>query len=183
MQTVEEYYSKYKDELPEGFQFQLSDVDASLISRYAAEVKTPNCYVEVGTFHGGSALVARDSASPDVKVYTIDITDNYKLKHRNDIEFINMSSLKAAAIWDKPIETLFIDAHHDMAGIDFGAWERHLVKGGHILFHDCGSLLRTSSPLVYRDCQIIANTMSDIYQVVYAPKIEDPTSICVIKKL
>ena len=47
-------------------------------------------------------------------------------------------SCKAAKKWKKPMRLLFIDGLHDYKNVkrDFLLWEKYLVKGGIIAFHD-----------------------------------------------
>jgi predicted O-methyltransferase YrrM len=87
--------------------------------------------------------------------------------------------LQAAKDWDKPIAVLFIDADHEMAGVDFGAWEKYLIPGAIVLFHDYA----VHSPNVISDCKGIIR--DDSYcKVIYAPPLESriDTSIFIIQK-
>ena len=179
--TIYEIVNQYADDLSlsDRFEIRLGDGDAWLLQEYVAKINPPNCYVEIGTLHGGSALVARDAAKPEVEVYTVDWEDIYKLKHRQDIHFIHAPSLDAAIDWKKPIGVLFIDGHHELAGVDFGAWDKYVVKGGYILFHDYAS----HSPKVISDCRAIVTCTSERYKIIYEPSEGKPTSIFVIQKV
>ena len=111
---------------------KLSSGDMEVLLKYAKGAKR---YLEIGTANGGSALLAKTAAE---EVYTIDIDQNsFKFQGIDTgINFIVGDSLKIAETWDKPIDVLFIDGNHNNAYKDFQAWERFVVKGGYILFHD-----------------------------------------------
>ncbi|MCF6287453.1 MAG: class I SAM-dependent methyltransferase, partial [Candidatus Hydrogenedentes bacterium] len=53
---------------------------------------------------------------------------------------IQAASREAAAEWNQPIRLLFIDGDHsyEASKEDFELWERHVVPGGLIAFHDIG---------------------------------------------
>lgn len=125
------------NEIPHGFDTtQLSFGDKETLNRYISKIKFPNCYLEIGTFHGHSAWIASES-NPNIEIYTIDILDQFKLKDNKQIHFINKSSVEASMEWDgKPIGVLFIDGDHTKALEDFISWEKYVVKNGIILFHD-----------------------------------------------
>jgi hypothetical protein len=62
--------------------------------------------------------------------------------------------------------------------MDFNAWEKYVVRGGVILFHDYGN----QSPNVVIDCDEIAKRTD--YEVVHAPVWGDGgTGIFQIRKL
>ena len=47
-------------------------------------------------------------------------------------------SKNVAKTWDMPVRLLFIDGDHDYDSIkdDFFCWEKHVIEGGVIGFHD-----------------------------------------------
>lgn len=105
--------------------------------------------VEIGSFMGGSTiLLAKASKIANKrKVYAIDPFDTYfptSLKNIKNagvddwIIPITKTSIKAAKNWKKPISLLFIDGNHSYGYVktDFLLWEKYLVKGGIIAFHD-----------------------------------------------
>lgn len=49
-----------------------------------------------------------------------------------------MTSFEALSVWRDPIRLLFIDAEHSYEAVkgDFLGWEKHVVSGGLIAFHD-----------------------------------------------
>lgn len=161
---------------------QLTEEDITIIKNCVKEIQSPNCYLEVGVYQGGSASIALESANLDVELYGIDIIDNFKLKDTR-FNFINKTSVDAAKDWKKPIGVLFIDGNHDCAGEDFLAWEKFVVKGGYILFHDYA----LHSPLVVKQCDELVRSNKN-YKVLFTPKLfkkhGDPnTSIFKVIKL
>lgn len=124
-----------------GFKAEIKQLpqDIDVLSKYFKQLKPKDVYVEIGTNEGGSALIGLIASDPEVEIHTIDPVNIYKLRFTR-IKFYNDSSLNVAKTWDKPINLLFIDgAHHgDAPYNDFKAWEKFVVKGGYILFHDYG---------------------------------------------
>lgn len=49
-------------------------------------------------------------------------------------------SHQVAQTWDKPVRLLFIDGDHSYEGVsrDFADWEKHVIPGGVVCFHDVG---------------------------------------------
>jgi len=160
------------------FDIQISEGDAETLREYIKKIKLPNCYVEIGTHEGGSALVARDAVKDKVEIYAVDILDNFRFKRVKRIKFIHSPSVEAAKDFDKPIQVLFIDGDHNSVKYDFEAWSKYVVKGGHILFHDYAA----HSPLVKIHCEQILKDGG--YELVYRPPvIGGASSIFQIKKL
>lgn len=90
--------------------------------------------------------------------------------------------------WNKPIGVLFIDGDHTKAGEDFEAWEKFVVPGGIILFHD---YITDQDVSVVKDCDRLVIPNKN-YLVLYMPKLPEDkrlrrkineTSILQIKKL
>ncbi len=178
---------------------ELSMLDIQFLQKYVSEIELPNCYVEIGTREGGSALFAR-LANKDIDIYTIDpkpILDGWKI---NPIEFkihsIVGKSLEIVKDWNKPIGVLFIDGNHKkeqgpMAKEDFGAWEKFVIEGGIVIFHDY-----SPSPLwkdVFKDCNEVMEETKDKYNLIFKPDFNNPikfpsslkvygTSFVIIKK-
>lgn len=158
---------------------QLTEDDKKLLIEYSNKIELPNCYLEIGVYQGGSASVVLESAKPEIELYGVDILDNFKLKDTR-FNFIHKASLEAVRDWNKPIGMLFIDGHHDEAGEDFNVWEKFVVGGGYILFHDYAR----HSPRVIEDCDKIY--VNKNYKVVRCPRFINDTmqsSIFIIKKL
>ena len=121
--------------------------------------------VEIGSFCGKSTIVlasAARSANASARVYAIDphegvvgaedglddlsvIAPTYEQFQRNiadaglseTIEPIRMHSYEVP--WRSPIAFLFIDGLHGYANVarDFFHFERHLLDGAYVAFHDC----------------------------------------------
>ena len=153
---------------------QLNQFDKKIIQKYCATIKPSNCYVEIGTSEGGSALVARGATKADI--YTIDI-NNY---HPDipDINFITKPSVEVAETWNKPIGVLFIDGNHQDAKKDFLAWEKHIVKGGYILFHD---YIIEGGFTVVEDCDELFVDNPN-YELIYRPLGRNNTRIFIVRK-
>ena len=92
--------------------------------------------VEIGTLHGGSAVMLSDSKA---KVYTIDV--NPRLEVEGDFELIKGDSIEIAKTWKRPIDLLFIDGNHTYEGVrdDIASWLPFVRDGGVVIFHDYGS--------------------------------------------
>lgn len=155
--------------------------DCNTLIKYIKEITPPNCYVEIGTKWGGSAILAKAFVPKGVDVYTIDCTEppveTRKLKE-SGIKFFHEYSTDLEKVWGLPIQVLFIDGNHNEALQDFNAWEKHVVKGGIILFHDYAK----HSPNVILDCDKIAERKD--YEVLYRPVWGDSdTGIFQIRKL
>lgn len=174
--------------------------DVSVIRNYAKKITPPNCYVEIGTKNSGSTLLAKTAIKEGVLIYTIDPHDNryhFKDKSRADkldnelgVCFINKTSEEAAKGWNKPIGLLFIDGDHTKAGEDFEAWEKFVVPGGIILFHDYITDPAEKCSVI-EDCKKFVFSNKN-YKVLYLPDLpknkrirglSDETSILQIQKI
>lgn len=154
---------------------QLNPFDKEVLQKYCATIQEPNCYVEIGTDEGGSALVAKGATK--APIYTIDIRKKYNFVDP-DINFITERSEEVASKWDKPIGVLFIDGNHTEARQDFLAWERHVVPGGYILFHD---YIPDDSFTVIKDCDELFFDNPN-YELIYRPLGFNNTRIFIVKK-
>jgi predicted O-methyltransferase YrrM len=154
--------------------------DCEVLIKYTNEINPPNCYVEIGTKCGGSAILIK-TFNPEIDVYTIDCTEEPVEKEKLNelgIRFFHEYSERLAEVWGKPIQVLFIDGNHNEVLMDFNAWEKYVVKGGIILFHDYAF----HSPNVIKDCNEIAKRKD--YEVLYTPfDGSGETGIFQIKKL
>lgn len=157
---------------------QLTDQDKAILQKYARHIPEGGNYVEIGTWHGGSAMHAMLVAKNSVDIYTIDYFDQFKFKDSR-IKFINKLSEEAVKDWTLPVHLLFIDAGHDLAKQDFAMWEKFLVPGAFVLFHDYAH----HSPKVVSDCEEILVEYPN-YELVYRPELsKGETSIFQIKKV
>ena len=150
--------------------------DQEVLKEYISKIAEPNCYVEIGTHEGGSALFASENTKRPV--YSTDIIN--KLTFEPKFNFILGNSLDVAKTFDKPIGVLFIDGDHFQAGKDFEAWKDKVVKGGYILFHD---YLEHTEWCVTTDCDNIMEKYKDEYEVIFKPNLPaDNTSILILRK-
>ena len=153
---------------------QLNPFDKEVIQKYCATIESPNCYLEIGTDEGGSACVARGATKADI--YTIDFTKEHPTIP--DINFITDKSVVVAETWDKPIGVLFIDGNHTEAKQDFLAWEKHVVPGGYILFHD---YIPDETFSVIKDCDELFYDNPN-YELIYRPLGFNNTRIFIVRK-
>ena len=131
-------------------QVELTDLDKEFLQKYVSAIPKHGVYVEIGTKYGGSAEFAVNS-NPTIEVHGVDIDDTYLEYSHPRFVFHRVPSVEMSKGWSQPIDVLFIDADHDMAGIDFAAWKHHVKDGGIVIFHDYA----IHSPKVIRDCDAI----------------------------
>lgn len=174
--------------------------DVEVIRRYVKEILPPDCYVEIGTNNSGSALLAKTATKEGVQIYTVDKEDKRysfrdsvradKLDKELGINFINSTSLDAVKNWDKSIGVLFIDGDHTKALEDFEIWEKFVVQGGIILFHDYITDPAEKVSVVEDVDKILLTNKN--YQVLHKPQLSEDkklrglseeTSILQLKKL
>ena len=158
---------------------QLKIDDIKVIRKYVNSISDDNCYVEIGTKYSGSALLAKTAIKQGVEIFTIDPVDeryHFTDKSRADkldkelgIHFINKTSLDAVKKWDKPIGVLFIDGDHTKAGEDFLAWEKFVVPGGIILFHDYINDPAEKCSVI-DDCKSLVLTNKN-YEIIHVPNL------------
>jgi len=131
-----------------------------LLNDLGARVRS-NCIVEIGSYLGRStiALAAGSLAGHRAPVYAVEPHEaahgalggrfgprdratlfRNLLQHKvtDVVHIVNLRSTAAARGWDRPIALLFIDGDHRYEAVraDFEAWNRQVVSGGAILFHD-----------------------------------------------
>lgn len=147
---------------------QQTENEIKVLTEYTKGLTAP--YVEIGTLEGGTADLARKNTN--VPVYSIDI-DLSLVSPRDDITFIKGESLEVAKTWNISIGLLFIDGNHFIARQDFEAYEKFVVPGGYVLFHD----YQKAFPEVVRDCDLIRKNPN--YEVAREP---GDTSIIVFRK-
>ena len=152
---------------------ELSVLDIQFLQKYVHEIELPHCYVEIGTRFGGSTLFAR-LANKDIDIYTIDPMPDWSLWKADPIEFnihsIVGKSLEVVEKWERSIGVLFIDGNHKrangpMAKEDFYAWEKFVIRGGIVIFHDYDK-----NPIwddVRKDCDEVMEENKDRYDILY----------------
>lgn len=180
--TLEKHQEGY---LINGVLALLKQKDIELLTEYTKKIEKPNCYVEIGTHLGGSAILA--SENTDVPIYSIDPT-NKKTKELSEnprFNFIHKESLYCKDDVKDPIGLLFIDGDHFIAGKDFEAWKDKVVKGGYIIFHDYVLHPEWS---ITKECNSIIEKYKDEYKVIFKPVLDtgwrgQETSILVLQKI
>ena len=158
----------------------LTDIDKQILKEYIRKIKNPNCYVEIGTYQGGSALIASEITKQPV--YSIDIVDNLDSELKEKFNFILGDSLEIVKNWDKYIGLLFIDGDHTRVGEDFEMWKNKVVDGGYILFHD---YCQHPEWNVVSNCDSIIEKYKNKLEILRIPLLvaNERSSILVIKKL
>ncbi|MFN2416330.1 MAG: class I SAM-dependent methyltransferase, partial [Pyrinomonadaceae bacterium] len=139
-----------------------ADLLIAVTSRALKDLPAPHRVVEVGSYCGRSTVVFGSvvkALRPDAKVYAIDPHDGrvgatgqrstktaptlekFQWNIRNaglteTVELIQKYSHEVE--WGDPISLLFIDGLHDYANVarDFFHFERFVVEGGYVAFHD-----------------------------------------------
>lgn len=106
----------------------------------------------------------------------------------NKIKIIKDYSYNVARKWKNKIDFLFLDGNHEYFEVlrDFIEWERFLVKGGIIIFHDSNHPLKNCSKEGIKKgtwgpsllCKQIRNEMKNRYIV-----IDKKDSVTVFKKI
>ena len=134
----------------------LADAEASLLARAVRQAvrSLPDApaVVEIGSFCGKSTvalgLALRDIKRRDLKIYAIDPHASFlptleSLRHNigeaglQDLVVV-VQKLSFEVEWARPICFLFIDGLHDYHNVarDFDHFERWVVPGGYVAFHD-----------------------------------------------
>jgi len=163
-------YQELREKMTLGLdKVRLYEPDYEVISKYAALVETPNWIVDVGTYMGGSSEVMALSAKPDVKIWTVDcremVPKEYQEANKDRISFNFRDSVSAGIEWTEPIGFLFIDGDHSKAINDFDAWNKHVILGGYVAFHD----FHPAMEWMIRDCIRVLN--NNDYKMLHFPDI------------
>lgn len=162
-------------------EFLQTDRDKEILKEYTSKIEKPNCYLELGTHHGGSALFAVENT--ERPVYSIDNICKLQdeLLCNPKFNFILGNSVDLAKIWNKSIGLLFIDGDHFIAGKDFEVWKDKVVGGGYVLFHD---YIKHAEWNVTADCDNIIEEYKSEYKLIYKPdNTKDKTSILILQKI
>jgi len=199
--------------------------EAKILFDLAKTVPSRGVVVEIGSYKGGSTILLAKGTkiAGREKVYSIDSFMDYDEmkpwwngkkvpKHASNIFWSNikraklddwvvpiyMTSEDASVGWDKPIRLLWIDGGHDYCQVrkDFFLWEKYMVEGGFVVFHDtCDSESKASATgmpfkkilgpaLVVREFILSSKRWGNIKTVdsiTYAQKIRHATNIDVLK--
>jgi hypothetical protein len=127
----------------------------------AREANSLGVIVEIGSYQGLStiALAKGSLKGHSIPVYAVDPHDyadpegGITFCSRDNVAFlknilfanvadiirpINLKSWQVAIGWEQPIGLLWIDGNHEYEAVrkDFDVWEKFVVPGGHIAFHD-----------------------------------------------
>lgn len=145
----------------------LSEKELLTLFYYAFFQKKNGLIVEIGSFKGKSAVCMATALKkagrpekviaidPHINTHQPDVVPAYQenesyqsfLKNlsehqvREYVEPIRATSQNAANGWNRPIRLLFIDGSHRYEDVllDIQLWERWLIRGGILIFHDTGS--------------------------------------------
>jgi len=110
---------------------------------YDRVARAPENVVEVGSYHGGSAVIlARAGArrltliDPAARPELLLSLARTGLLHR--VHLLSYTDAQLWHLWDSPISFLFLDHEHEYlsARNSLVAWRRHLVPGAEIAVHD-----------------------------------------------
>jgi predicted O-methyltransferase YrrM len=142
----------------EGF---LDPIEERCLQWAASRMPTDGTIVEVGSYHGKSAVnlaYAVRKRGGNARIYCVDTWRNENIEFARNVDvyqrFLDNTSTYHSIIttlrgrsedvgtaWDKgPIDVLFIDGDHSFEGVtkDIRAWVPHVKRGGLLLFHDSG---------------------------------------------
>ncbi len=140
----------------EGF---LHPIEEQCLQWAAAQVPKGGTIVEVGSYHGKSAVNFAHAVRKNgnaATVYCVDTWRNENIEQARNLDVFDRFMANTAPYadvivpmrgrseevgvrWDKgPIDVLFIDGDHSYDGVvrDIKAWMPHLRRGGIALFHD-----------------------------------------------
>lgn len=110
--------------------------------------------VEIGVAEGVSAMAMRQTMAPDGTLYLIDPFHLSRLpalnftkrtarravasSRRGKVVWLEQFSSDAAKTWNRPIDLLVIDGDHaeSMVQRDWDEWNRFVLPGGLVAFHD-----------------------------------------------
>lgn len=140
----------------EGF---LDPIEERCLQWAAAQAPAGGTIVEVGSYHGKSAVnlaYAAKKSGHGARVVCVDTWRNTTIEHAMNVDVFDrflentaqyrdvITTLRGRSAdvgkeWDGgPIDVLFIDGDHSFDGVtaDIRAWVPHVKPGGLLLFHD-----------------------------------------------
>ena len=143
-------------------QTQTTRAERELLASFLSGAKR---VVEIGVFEGFTTHMLAEQADADAVIYGVDpfatgrlgiswgerIARSYNRRHSaNDkIRFITKSSTEVGDDVPTPVDLVFIDGDHSLAGIsaDWAYWSERVAHGGIIALHD--TLLTLDKPKDY----------------------------------
>jgi predicted O-methyltransferase YrrM len=148
----------------------LSDAQGRALYEAAARTTGRGAIVEIGCWKGRSTVwLAAGARRAGRRVYAIDphrgsredpsaetlaeFLDNLRRAGvAEHVEPLVMTSAEAAARLHEPVELLFIDGDHSLAGAerDAGIWLHRIVDGGVLMMHDVGAAGYAGPRTVFR---------------------------------
>lgn len=144
-----------------GVEGMLSRAEIEALMDLAAEVRSPHCIVEVGSYRGRSATALalgarRGEGAPIFAIephecFTGVLGGEFGPPDRvaffrnmlqagvvEQVRLVNLSSEAVSPGWSRPIGLLWLDGDHTLEGVwrDFNAWFGHLSDDAVVAFHD-----------------------------------------------
>ena len=117
--------------------------------------------VEIGVYEGSSAVALCAVLGPEAELHLVDPFGHHPTALPAGWGAVEQASRRVVARaarrhdgprvvwhversedtgrgWDAPVDVVFIDGDHaeDATRLDWELWHRHVVPGGHLLFHD-----------------------------------------------
>lgn len=150
---------KVKFIFPDKVKGWLSYNEGKVLYELAQKQPKSGCVVELGTYQGRSAICLAQGSlkAGGGPIFTIDkFTGDRCIGQKQDYYYLFLKNIKRFGTekeitgirgdtvevgrgWKKSTRLLFLDATHFYQDVvsDWKAWERHLVNGGIVVFHDC----------------------------------------------
>lgn len=147
-------------ELLDGVEGWLIIEEAVLLHDLAAQVPAGRCIVEIGAYHGRSAIALASGAPDGVLVYSVDphdehtaggypfgMSDNQHFMRNvsaanlgRKVRVLNLPSHIATTVWRKMphIGLLFVDGGHEYNDVEYDVrvWTNYLGNQGILAIHD-----------------------------------------------
>lgn len=144
----------YSDYLNKHIQGMFGPADMLSLRDEIVKLKPGQVYLEIGVDEGRSMATAHHYAKEGVYIVGVDMHDVYVhsaslgrgafaeregiIGYQKPGFFVHGDADMFAALWNHPIDLLFIDGGHDYEEVKLNTlkWEKFVPKGGTILFHD-----------------------------------------------
>jgi predicted O-methyltransferase YrrM len=155
---------------------QHSGIEGALLKRFAAEAST---VVELGVAEGGSAFELRGAMPANGTLYLVDpyepgrfgismpLVVAQRLVRRVDnasVVWLRAKSSFAAKDWRDPIDLLFIDGDHSLAGVsrDWADWTPYVREGRFVALHDARVFPNGWTDKSFGSVQFASNLVGDV---------------------